>query len=104
MAATIEMARQYLGIDVDDDEMINANLSRALAAAHALMLGAVGDDIETLLPGDPRIDELQLALTADLYGNRSTSAKAGTAEARYIHSLEQQLRLDHSRLKREAEE
>lgn len=103
MAATLSELRRYCGIDIDDDELINANLTRALAAAHSLVLGAVGDDIEDYLPGDPRLDELTLAYAQELYSSRGISAKAANAQQAWIFSLEEQLRLELRRAKRGTE-
>ena len=97
MAVTLDMARQYLGIDVDDDPMINANLSRALTTAQQLVRSGVGENVESVFPGDPRVDELILAYTADLFNGRSASAKAENAIARHIDTLEWQLRLEYRR-------
>lgn len=100
---TVDELREYIGIDVSDDPLINANLNRALRAAHELVLGAVGRDIETYLPGDPRLTALELEYGSEIYNNRgTTSAKAANAQYAWIFTMEEQLRLDLRRRKREA--
>lgn len=100
MAVTLEDARMYIGIDVDDDAMINTNLDRALTTARMLTLSSVGENIESVLPDDPRIDQLILAYAADLYNERSSkNQKASAAQARQIEMIENQLRLEYSRRK-----
>ena len=102
---TIDDARMYLGIDVTDDAIVNANVQRALDTARATVLGAVGDDIETYLPGDKRFDQLVLEYTDDIYNNRgTTSAKASNARHAWIFAMEEQLRLALRIAKREAAE
>ena len=97
---SLEDARNYIGIDVDDDAMINANLDRALQSARMMTLSSVGEDIESVLPDDPRVDQLVLAYTADLYDERSSkNQKAAAALAKQIDMMENQLRLEYSRKK-----
>ena len=97
---TIEDALNYLGIDYTD-AMVEANASRALKAARAAVLGAVGEDVETYLPDDPRVDELTLIFFEDLYSQRGVSAKVSGATRRLVTDMELQLRMD-LRLKKEA--
>ena len=103
MMPTIEEAFQYLGIDYADD-VVTANVSRALAAAGAILRGAVGDDVETYLPGDPRVTELVLIYTDDLYSNRGelSSLKASYSTRRLIQDLTRQLQLELQRAKEAA--
>lgn len=93
MAVTLEAARQYKGIDYPDD-VTDANITRALAAARATLLGAVGEDVETYLPDDPRTDELILIYFDDLYEQRGVSAKVSGATRRIVFDMEQQLKLE----------
>lgn len=86
-------AKQYLGIDYADS-MVDANVARALNAAHQRMLGAVGSDVETYLPDDPRIDQLVLLYTSENYDERGASAKQNSARTRLAADLELQLRLE----------
>lgn len=97
---TIEDALNYIGIDYTD-AMVEANASRALKAARATVLGAVGNDVETYLPDDPRVDELTLIFFEDLYSQRGVSSKVSGATRRLVTDMELQLRMD-LRLKREA--
>lgn len=101
MAISIERARLYLGIDIEDDEMINANVRSALDTAHATVLSSVGDDIDVYMPGDPRVDQLILAYMADLYNNRAAASKVTVAKLAWIQQMEHQLRLVLRRLKEE---
>ena len=97
---TIDDALLYLGIDYTD-AMVTTNVTRALNAARMTVLGAVGDDVDTLLPGDPRVRELTLIFMEDLYSQRGMSAKVSGATRRLVADMELQLRLD-LRQKREA--
>ncbi len=97
---TIEDALNYIGIDYTD-AMVEANASRALKAARATVLGAVGNDVETYLPDDPRVDEMILIFFEDLYSQRGVSAKVSGATRRLVADMELQLRMD-LRIKREA--
>lgn len=95
---TIEQALAYLGIDYAD-EVVTANVTRALGTAHKILLGAVGDDVETYLPDDPRAAELVLIYLDDLYSQRGVSAKVGGATRRAVADMELQLRLELQRAK-----
>lgn len=97
---TIEDALNYIGIDYTD-AIVEANASRALKAARATVLGAVGKDVETYLPDDPRVDEMILIFFEDLYSQRGVSAKVSGATRRLVADMELQLRMD-LRIKREA--
>ena len=99
---TLEDAKSYLRIDYSDD-MTDANVTRAMKAGRARMLGAVGSDIETYLPDDPRIDELWLIYTQESYDGSSLSEKEIRALKRLREDLEPQLRLDLRNAKAEAE-
>lgn len=90
---TYEEALEYLGIDYADD-VVKRNVTRALATAGATLRGAVGDDVETLLPGDPRVKELVLIYADDLYSNRGVAAKVSGATRRLVQTMELQLRLE----------
>lgn len=98
---TLEDAKIYLRIDESDD-ITDTNVTRALRAGHARMLGAVGSDIETYLPDDPRVDELCLIYTQESYDGSSLSEKEIRALKRLRDDLEPQLRLDLRRAKTEA--
>ena len=91
---TIDEALTYLGIDYTDDEMINRNVTRALATAEKTLHGAVGEDLETYLPADPRTTELVLIYMEDLYSQRGLAAKVSNATRRLVFDMEQQLRME----------
>ena len=90
---TFEEALNYLGIDEVDD-MIRANVNRALATAAQTLKGAVGNDVEALLPGDPRAKELILIYADDLYSERGVGAKVSAATRQLVHTMEWQLKLE----------
>lgn len=98
---TINDALLYLGIDYTDDT-VTANVTRALIAARQTVLGAVGDDVDTYLPDDPRVTELILIYMEDLYSQRGASAKVKNATRKLVLSMESQLRLELARAKEEA--
>jgi uncharacterized protein (DUF1499 family) len=95
---TIDEALQHLGIDYAD-EMVTANVQRALASARRRVLGAVGDDVETYLPDDERVVQLVLLYTQENYDARDASAKEINARRRLTDDLELQLRLELRRAK-----
>lgn len=101
MALTVQDALDHLHIDYPD-AVIQKNVERALNTAIALMKGAVGADVEVYLPGDPRIDDLVLLRTAEVYDERSSQGKQGAAKSRLADLLETQLRLELRRAKEEA--
>lgn len=90
---TFEEALNYLGIDEVDD-MIRANVNRALATAARTLKGAVGDDVFDLLPGDERAKELILIYADDLYSERGVGAKVSAAIRRMVSTMENQLLLE----------
>ena len=95
---TIDEALQHLGIDYADD-MVTANVQRALASAIMRVRGAVGDDVETYLPDDERVTQLVLLYTQENYDARDASAKEINARRRLTDDLELQLRLELRRAK-----
>ena len=98
---TIDEALQYLGIDYADS-LVTANVTRALATAEKTLRGAVGEDVETYLPDDPRVAELVLIYLDDLYSDRGVSAKVTGATRRLVADMELQLRLELRRAKEAA--
>lgn len=98
---TIEEALTYLGIDYADD-VIKRNVSRALATAVKTLHGAVGEDVETLLPDDPRAKEVVLIYLDDLYSNRGVSAKVSGATRQLVQSMVLQLKTELRTLREEA--
>lgn len=83
----------YLGIDYAD-EVVEANVTRALAAAKLHLKGAVGADLEEYLPDDGRADTLVLSYLDELYSERAASSKNATALRAIIRNLEDELRLE----------
>lgn len=90
---TLEEARLYLGIDYAD-EVTDKNVTRALNTAKKTLQGAVGDDLETYLKGDPRVKELVLIYLDDLYSERGVSAKVSNATRHLVTTMELQLKME----------
>lgn len=90
---TLEDCLVYLGIDYADD-LVEKNVARALATAIKVLHGAVGEDVETLLPDDLRAKELVLLYMDDLYSEKGVSAKVTGATRRMVADMELQLRLE----------
>lgn len=90
---TIQDALYYLGIDYGDDEMVTANVKRALATAISRLHGAIGPDVEKYLPEDSRAFELVLIYLREAYDADSLTDKAAAALNRIKADLEPQLRL-----------
>ena len=95
---TVEDALVYLGIDYPD-EVIRKNVTRALAAAVKALHGAVGEDVETLMPNDPRAQELVLVFMDDLYSERGVSAKVSGATRRMVADMVLQLQMELRQLR-----
>ena len=98
---TVEEALIYLGIDYADD-VVTANVARALASAVKTLHGSVGEDIEEYMPDDPRAKELALLYLDDLYTNRGLAYKQIGSQRRLIADMEWQLRLELRQLKEAA--
>lgn len=95
---TVDDALQYMGIDYADD-VVTANVQRALNTAEKTLKGAVGEDVYTLLPEDPRAVELQLIYTDDLYSERGVNAKVSAATRQLVSTMELQLKTELTRLR-----
>lgn len=104
---TIEDLQAYCGIDYADDVMVKKNLTLALNTATATLKGAIGEDVDTVLPDDERAHTLVLIYGDDLYSNRGVfntdNAKVSGATRRMTNDLETQVRLEY-RLKKEGAE
>ena len=101
---TVNDALNHLGIDYVD-EMSMANATTATAAANMTILGAVGDDLEVLLPDDPRAKQLALLYVDDYYDEHGLTAPSGkqvSAYRRQVQALEWQLKLELRRLREAA--
>lgn len=101
MDISIDEALAYLGIDYADD-VVTANVTRALNTAKKILQGAVGSDVETYLPDDPRTTELVLIYLDDLYSDRGLAAKVSNATRRLVANMELQLKLELQRAKEAA--
>ena len=84
---TTEDVLAYLGIDYAD-EVVTRNVERAMATAKQVLLGSVGEDVETYLP--------------DVYSERGLSAKVSNATRQMVNTMEWQLRLELARAKEQA--
>lgn len=98
---TTEDVLAYLGIDYAD-EVVTRNVERAMATAKQVLLGSVGEDVETYLPDDPRVAELVKIYVDDLYSERGLSAKVSNATRQMVNTMEWQLRLELARAKEQA--
>lgn len=98
---TVEDCLAYLGIDYADD-LVRKNVTRALATAVKVLHGAVGEDVERLMPNDSRAQELVLIYMDDLYSEKGVSAKVTGATRRMVADMEMQLRLELRTLREEA--
>lgn len=93
MANTVVQAQDvynYLGIDYADN-MVTANVNRAISTADAYLKGAVGSDYPV---DDPRAKELALIFIADLYDNRGSLEKSSTTVRKFVTDSLLQLRLE----------
>lgn len=91
MVVTVEDVKAYLGIDYADD-MVNANITRAINTADAYLKGSIGNDYPT---EDPRVKELALIIVDDLYSNRGSQSTNITGNCkRLVDDMSLQLRLE----------
>lgn len=98
---TYEDALAYLGIDYPDD-LIKKNVTRALASAINWLHGAVGEDVDNLMPDESRAKELVLIIMDDLYSEKGVSAKVSGATRRTVADMVLQLQLELRQLREEA--
>lgn len=98
---TVDDALAYLGIDYPDD-IIRKNVTRALATAVKTLHGAVGEDVEELMPGDSRATELVLIFMDDLYSEKGVAAKVTGATRRMVADMIMQLQMELRTLREEA--
>lgn len=87
---TIDEVLNYLGIDYADD-MVNANISRAIKSADQYLKGSIGYDYPV---EDPRAKELALMIVSDLYDNRGISATVSGNTRRLVNDMSLQLRIE----------
>ena len=98
---TIDEALEHLGIDYAD-EKVTRNVAAALKDAQTYLRSVVGDDVFELLPHDDKAERLVKCYLAEIYDERSTSAKVGNAKREMVHSMELQLRLELARARETA--
>lgn len=98
MVVTVEDVKAYLGIDYADD-MVNANITRAINTADAYLKGSIGTNYPT---EDPRVKELALIIVDDLYSNRGSQSTNITGNCkRLVDDMSLQLRLELRRVSHE---
>lgn len=90
MVVTVDDVKAYLGIDYVDD-MVNANIERAINTANAYLKGSIGNDYPV---DDPRAKELALIIISDLYDNRGLQSAVSGNTRRLVDDLSLQLRLE----------
>lgn len=86
----VDEALAYLGIDYADD-IVRANIERAIKTADAFLKGSVGKDYPVT---DPRSKELALIIISDLYDNRGMVSTVSGNTRRLVEDLSLQLRLE----------
>lgn len=102
MALTVDELLLHMGIDERDAQII-ANATSALDDAEAYLKSTIGDDVFELLPDDPKVTRLWKVYAQDMYDERSTSAKVGSAKREMVHSMEWQLRMELARAREGAD-
>lgn len=99
---TVNEALIHLGYEEADadDPVVMAHVKRILNAAISTLKGAVGDDVISLMPNDPRAIELVTQYMDDLHSNSgTTSNKVNTATRYFTQTLELQLQCELNRLR-----
>lgn len=92
LVVTLEQARDYLGIDFEDD-VTDRRLTSAIKASGYFIAGAVGDNYPK---DDPRVTEVALMLIGDIYDSRQLSQKETSAFRNLATNMLLQLRLEMS--------
>lgn len=87
---SVDEVLAYLGIDYSD-EMVNANIERAIKTADAYLKGSIG---ETYPVDDPKAKELALIIISDLYDKRGVNDTVSGNTRRLVDDLSLQLRLE----------
>ena len=87
---TLEDVLDYLGYDYADDN-IKRNINRAISTAEAYLKGSLGKNYPV---NDPRVKELSLIVTADLYENRTINDKVSGNVRKLVNDFELQIRLE----------
>lgn len=87
---SVDEVLAYLGIDYSD-EMVNANIERAIKTADAYLKGSIG---ETYPVDDPKSKELALIIISDLYDKRGVNETVSGNTRRLVDDLSLQLRLE----------
>lgn len=83
-------ALDYLGIDAEDDMIIN-NINRQIEVADRHLKAAVGDDYPA---DDPRMKEVALMIIGELYDNRTLSSKEESRIKSLARQYMRQIRLE----------
>ena len=83
-------ALDYLGIDAEDDMIIN-NINRQIEVADRHLEAAVGDDYPA---DDPRMKEVALMIVGELYDHRALSAKEESRIKSLARQYMRQIRLE----------
>ena len=89
---TTDEVLNYLGIDYVDN-MVTANIQRAIKTADAYLKGSIGENYPV---SDPRTKELALIIVSDLYDNRglTVSANVSANTRKLVDDMSLQLRLE----------
>ena len=87
---TLEDVKDYLGYD-EIDKMTASNITRTISTAEKYLQGAIGKGFHE---DDPRVQELALRTVADLYENRTHSAKSNATVSKLTNDFAMQLRLE----------
>lgn len=87
---SVEEVLAYLGIDYADD-MVRANIERAIKTADAYLKGSIG---EAYPVEDPRAKELALIIISDLYDTRGLESVVSMRTRKLVDDLSLQLRLE----------
>ena len=90
---TVDMVKDYLGIDYVDD-MVTRSIERIIKVADAHLKGAIGEDYPDT---DPRAEELQLVICDDLYSKRGLKDSVSGNTRKLIDDFHQQLILERRR-------
>ena len=96
MIVTIQEAKDYIGLDFEDDQVLR-NLNRAIAATDKMLAGSLGENYPS---DDARVKEMALMIVDDLYNHRGMISPKVSHNVRLLfNNFEQQIKFEMRRKK-----
>jgi len=90
MLVTVQQVKDYLGIDYEDEQVVN-NIERLIKVADKMLTGALG---RSYPENDERVQECALIIIEDLYSQRGINDKIAHNTRILFNDLMMQVRLE----------